>query len=101
MADEIARDGAVAWSQKVDPKLQALVEGAQGDPASGQRAMRVLVRFRGDPERLREGGFDLGTVAGDVAVAVIPLGGVPAAAERPEVIFVELGRALGPGDEGR
>jgi hypothetical protein len=98
---EIGPDGTGPWRRKVDPELQALVERVGDEPAGRQRAVRVLVRFRGDPERLREGGFELGTVAGDVAVAVIPLGRIADAASRPEVLFVELGRALGPGDQSR
>ena len=101
MADESASEGIPAWWRKVDPALRALVERARDDPAGDQRAVRVLVRFRGDPERLREGGFGLGAVAGDVAVAVMTLGMVRAAAARPEVVFVELGTALAPGNEGR
>ena len=60
--------------------------------------MRVLVRFRGDYERLRALGLSIGSIAGDIATAEVALDDLLRITEAPEVIYIEGTHALWPDD---
>ena len=55
---------------------------------------RVFIRFRGDPERLRELGVNVRSVAGDIITADLPIRLLFEMEQHPDVVFVELSRPL-------
>lgn len=79
---------------KLSPSLRAQLHDLR---LRGTEArIRVLVRFHGEPERLRALGLSVGSIVGDLATAEVALDDLPAIVRAPEIVYVEGARALWP-----
>jgi hypothetical protein len=59
--------------------------------------LRILVKFSGGVDELKDAGLTVGSVAGDIATGSIRLSDLPAIASAPNVVFIELAQPLAPG----
>ncbi len=83
----------MSWQDKVDHRLRALWQRVP-EPERAQHSLRVLIRFTGDAETLRQRGVRLGNVAGDIATAALSLAELEKVACAHEIVFIELGQHL-------
>lgn len=80
------------WRGKLHPALRALVDSTSDTPAS--HPLTLLVRVQGAHEHLRGLGLETGSRSGDVLLARALAGAIPAIAQDPAVVFLELSRPL-------
>jgi hypothetical protein len=80
----------LSWQHKVDHRLRALWQRVP-EPERAHHPIRVLLRFTGDAEVLRQRGVRLGNVAGDIATAALSLEELEELASAREILFIEAG----------
>lgn len=88
MSDDSAR-----WLGKIDHRLRALWERTP-EPDRSRHRVRVLLRFTGSNEFLKELGAQVHSVAGDIASCTMSLGELPRIAGAAQVTFIELAQIL-------
>ena len=88
-------DDIPLWQRKIDHRLRALWARVP-EPDHARHEVRVLLRFTGTVERVKEVGVRVHSVAGDIASGSIMLSDLPLIADASEVLFVELAQPLAP-----
>jgi hypothetical protein len=81
------------WLGKIDHRLRALWERIP-EPERSRHEVRVLLRFTGSADFLKDLGAQAHSVAGDIASCTIVLGELPRIADAAQVTFVELAQIL-------
>ena len=84
------------WQAKIDHRLRALIDRAKDRPEEANQIVNVLVRFSGSITALEAQNIRLRTLAGDIAIASIPLAEIPRIASLPEIVFIEMSQSLHP-----
>lgn len=85
----------LGWENKVDHRLRALWARVT-DSERRSQTIRVLVRFVGSVEQLKNAGLQVGSVAGDIASGSMVLDDLPRVARAPEIAYMELAQPLAP-----
>lgn len=85
----------LGWEKKVDHRLRALW-ARQTDNERKRQTIRILVRFIGTVEQLKDTGLKVGSVAGDIATGSMILDDLPRVANAPVIAYMELAQPLGP-----
>lgn len=81
------------WQSKIDHRLRALWARIQ-EPDRAHHSIRVLLRFTGSDDLLKELGVQVHSVAGDIASGSIMLTDLPRIASATESLFIELAQPL-------
>lgn len=84
------------WQAKIDHRLRALIDRAKDRPEEANQIVNVLIRFSGSVTALEAQRIRLRTIAGDIAVASVPLAEIPRIASLPEIVFIEMSQPLHP-----
>ena len=85
----------IGWENKVDHRLRALWARLT-DNERRSHAIRVIVRFIGTIEQLKNTGLKVGSVAGDISTGSIILDDLPRVAREPVIAYMELTQPLAP-----
>jgi hypothetical protein len=85
----------IGWENKVDHRLRALWARLTDNERRNQ-TIRVLVRFIGSVEQLKNTGLKVGSVAGDIATGSMTLDDLPHIAIAPAIAYMELAQPLAP-----
>lgn len=81
------------WQRKIDHRLRALWVRIP-EPDRARHSIRVLLRFTGSDDLLKELGVQVHSVAGDIASGSIVLADLPRIANAAESLFIELAQPL-------